>query len=245
MSELKLSVVVPAFNEEKLIANSLAVLCASIKAAGYADSQWELLVCDNASNDTTAQLAAAAGASVVYEPQRQISRARNTGAAAASAPWLLFVDADTTPSAELMRATRGLMERGNCCAGGALVDGAELPFLTRTLLLGAWNTFSRALGLACGAYVFCRREAFTDLGGFSTELYAGEEIDLCWRLRRWGNEHGEKLVIITEPRLRTSMRKLDLYTPAEILMMFARAVLHPTRVLKSRRYLDHWYDGRR
>lgn len=245
MNDITLSVVVPAFNEQKLIANSLAVLRASIEAAGYADSQWELVVCDNASNDSTAQLAVAAGARVVSEPQRQIARARNTGAAAASGQWLLFVDADTTPSAELMRATRIVMEAGNCCAGGALVDGEELPFLTRTLLLGAWNSLSRVLGLACGAYLFCRREAFVELGGFSTQLYAAEELDICWRLRRWGHEHGEKLVIITETRLHTSMRKLDLYTPAELLLMLARAVVNPTRALKSRRYLDHWYDGRR
>ena len=163
----------------------MAVLRASIKAAGYADHEWELIVCDNASEDGTATFAASAGATVVYEPQRQIARARNSGAAAASGPWLLFVDADTTPSARLLHATRRLMESGNCCAGGALIDGAELTFLTR-ILLGTWNAFSRTLGLACGAYIFCRREAFVDLGGFSTQLHAAEELDICARLRRLG-----------------------------------------------------------
>jgi hypothetical protein len=61
----------------------------------------------------------------------------------------------------------------------------------------------------------------------------------------WGREHGEKLVIITDARLSTSMRKLELYRPAELLLMFALGALNPTRALKSRRYLDHWYDGRR
>lgn len=244
MSELKLSVIVPAFNEEKLIAGSLAAIKDSVSAAGFTPSQWELRVCDNASDDATALLAAAAGAVVVQEPQRQIARARNAGAAGASGEWLLFVDADTWPSSALLGATRQLMASGTCCGGGALVDGGALPFFSRGLV-GLWNTLSRTAGLACGAYVFCRRSAFVELGGFSTELYAAEEIDISWRLRKWGRAHGQKLVIVTDARLTTSMRKLQLYSPKELLVMGLRGLLHPTRVLKSRQFLDHWYDGRR
>jgi glycosyltransferase involved in cell wall biosynthesis len=244
MSELKLSVIVPAFNEEKLIAASLAAIRDGVRAAGFTDAQWELRVCDNASRDGTARIAAAAGAIVVHEPQRQIARARNTGAAGASGEWLIFVDADTTPSAALMRATRSLMETGHCCGGGALVDGSELAPATR-MLVGGWNAYSRIFGVFCGAFVFCRRKAFVDLGGFNTELYAAEELDLSTRLREWGHQHGEQLVIITGARLNTSMRKLDLYTPCEILCTLARAALNPTTAFKSRQFLDHWYDGRR
>lgn len=244
MSELRLSVVVPAFNEEKLIAQTLASIRSSVQAAGFEDSQWELRVCDNASDDRTAQLAALAGAVVVYEPQRQIARARNGGAAHASGEWLLFVDADTTLSADLVCRTRELMEDGRYCGGGAIIDVGELRFVTRMLVEG-WNTLSRSAGLACGAFVFCRRQAFVEVGGFNTELYAAEELDLSWRLRRWGRQHQQKMMIISKPRLTTSMRKLDLYTPWEMLRMFLRAALNPSRALKSRRFLGHWYDGRR
>src|SRR6185369_12224787 len=98
-SRLKLSVVVPAFNEERLLVATLD----SIKAAaqGLGDWNWELVVCDNNSTDRTAEVARAAGAKVVFEPHNQISRARNTGAAAATGEWLLFVDADSTPSRAL------------------------------------------------------------------------------------------------------------------------------------------------
>ena len=244
MGELKLSVIVPAFNEEKLIASSLAAICEGLRGAGFADSEWELRVCDNASTDDTAKIAAHAGAVVVYEAERQIARARNTGAAAASGEWLLFVDADTTPSLELMRATRSLMQAGGCCGGGALVDSRGLT-LTTQVLIGGWNTVSRAFGVFCGAFVFCRRTAFTALGGFDSELYAAEELDFSSRLREWGERHGEELIIISDARLNTSMRKLDLYTPCEMLRTLAQAALHPTRIFRSRQFLDHWYDGRR
>src|SRR6266404_2621669 len=106
---MKISVVVPAYNEEKLITDCLR----SIRAAGAAFNEpaaesrgtchasLELIVCDNNSTDRTAELARAEGAMVVFEPVNQIGRARNTGAAAATGDWLIFIDADSQPSREL------------------------------------------------------------------------------------------------------------------------------------------------
>ena len=62
----------------------------------------ELIVCDNNSTDRTAEIARNAGARVVFEPVNQIARARNRGAAAATGDWLIFVDADSHPSAGLV-----------------------------------------------------------------------------------------------------------------------------------------------
>ena len=98
---MKVSVVVPAFNEERLLAGSLAVIREAMIA--FAKEGWmrELIVCDNNSTDRTAEIAAAAGARFVFEPVNQISRARNAGAAQATGEWLLFVDADSYPTREL------------------------------------------------------------------------------------------------------------------------------------------------
>jgi len=49
---------------------------------------------------------------VVFEPHNQISRARNRGAAAATGQWLLFVDADSTPSPELLADLREAIDSG-------------------------------------------------------------------------------------------------------------------------------------
>src|SRR4051812_2646922 len=114
---MKISVVVPAFNEEKLLGESLRAIREAMRVLGDA----ELIVCDNNSTDRTAEIAREAGAKVVFEPVNQISRARNAGAKAASGDWLVFVDADSQPSALLFAEMKQAMEAGDCLAGGATV----------------------------------------------------------------------------------------------------------------------------
>lgn len=202
-----------------------------------------MIVCDNASTDGTARIAREHGAEVVQESHRQIARARNSGAKVARGRYLLFVDADTWPSAGLIRETVRLLDSG-VVGGGTVVSAAGLPAHARAMV-ALWNLIARTGRLACGAYLFCETRAFRELGGFSNELYAAEEIDLSRRLSRWARARGRSVRIITSHPLHTSMRKLDLYSPRELARMVLGGLAHPLRMLKDRRYLDAWYDGRR
>ena len=58
---MKLSIVVPAFNEERLLTQTLRHIHAAIRV--FSNSGWssELIVCDNNSTDRTAEIASAAG----------------------------------------------------------------------------------------------------------------------------------------------------------------------------------------
>src|SRR5881397_2729601 len=95
---------------------------AALPAFTGAGFEPELIVCDNNSTDRTAELARAAGATVVFESVNQIARARNTGAAAASGEWLLFIDADSRPSAELFAEAADQIQSGRCLAGGSTIE---------------------------------------------------------------------------------------------------------------------------
>jgi glycosyltransferase involved in cell wall biosynthesis len=231
---VKLSVIVPAFNEEKLLGATLASIH---DAASGMDA--ELIVCDNNSTDRTAEIATQAGARVVFEPMNQISRARNAGAAAASGDWLVFVDADSFPDRALFAELAEAIASGRYIGGGATVRFDEADRAARGAI-AVWNAISRTMRWAAGSFVFCEAGAFRALGGFSTELYASEEIDFSRRLKRRG-----RMTILHRHPLRTSGRKVRLYSKAEYLKLLAKVVLSGGRSLRSRDECFAWYDGRR
>jgi glycosyltransferase involved in cell wall biosynthesis len=241
---MKVSVIVPAYNEERLLAGSLAATRDAMRAFGEAGWESELIVCDNNSTDRTAEIARAAGAMVVFEPQNQIARARNAGAAQASGDWLLFVDADSYPSIELLRDTVAAIGSGRCLAGGATqaTDSRDATFRWSMAL---WNRLSRAARWGAGAFIFCEARAFRELGGFSEELYASEEIDLFRRLKRRARRDGRAIVILHRHPLRTSDRKWRLYTAGEFFRFLLKLLFFGHRTVRDRSACHAWYDGRR
>jgi glycosyltransferase involved in cell wall biosynthesis len=240
---MKISVIVPAYNEEKILRASLAAIRKAAEAfAGLA--QWELIVCDNNSTDRTAEIAHTAGANVIFEPINQISRARNRGASVATGDWLIFVDADSFPTRELFARTLQRMLDPRCAGGGCLLRLDETEAMSG-LLLNFWNLSSRILHWAAGSFVFCDARLFRELNGFSERLFASEEIDFCRRLKRLARAQRRRLTIITDARLVTSARKMHLYTKSEHLWFLLKAGLRPGRILTSREQCAIWYNGRR
>jgi len=241
---VKISIVVPAFNEERLIGASLAQIKSAAGAFSKIGWETELIVCDNNSTDRTAEIARAAGARVVFEPVNQIARARNTGAAVATGGWLIFVDADSHPSMELFADVAEQIVSGKCLAGGATVQMDETKFALR-VVIALWNWTSRLKKWMSGAFIFVETAAFRQIGGFSHELFATEEIDLSQRLKKLARGQGRSVVILHRHPLMTSARKVKLYTSLEILGLIVRVIFNPRRAVRSRADAFYWYDGRR
>ena len=241
---MKISVIVPAFNEEKFIARSLRKITAATDAFSSLGWESEIIVCDNNSTDRTAEKARAAGAIVVFEPLNQISRARNRGASAATGDWLVFIDADSYPSRELFADLAAAIQGGHCLGGGATVRMDRAAGWTK-LFTAVWNMISRMKRWAAGSFVFCETKAFRELGGFSEEYYAAEEIEFSERLKRLAVERKEKLLILHRHPLVTSARKAHLYSLCEHLGMLLKTLRHRGQNLKDRAKCTLWYDGRR
>ncbi len=241
---MKISVVVPAFNEERLLATTLAQINRARAAFDPAGFTSELIVCDNNSTDRTAEIGRAAGATVVFEPINQIGRARNCGAAAATGDWLLFIDADSQPSAELFTDVAETIQSGRCLAGGSVIrlDGTHrgAQFLTR-----GWNWVSRLRRLLAGSFIFVETAAFRKIGGFNPEFFTGEELDLSQRLRAVARGTGREIIILHRHPLLTSDRKVRLYSARELFSFMVRAALRPKRIMKDKAACYAWYDGRR
>jgi glycosyltransferase involved in cell wall biosynthesis len=241
---MRISVVVPAFNEEQGIAASLRSIRQAMTA--FDDVRWsaELIVSDNNSTDRTADIAREEGAQVVSEPINQISRARNTGAARATGDWLIFVDADSSPSRELFIDVVRAIQDGRCIAGGSTVC-FDHPAPAVAFLGWSWNTISRLTQWAAGSFIFCEADVFREAGGFSQELYAAEEIDLFRRLKRVARRSGRTIVILSRHPLQTSGRKARLYTSRDMLRFIGRTIVQRGRTLRSAEECFSWYDGRR
>jgi glycosyltransferase involved in cell wall biosynthesis len=241
---LKISIVIPAFNEAKLISATLSQINASREAFHTLGWASECIVCDNNSTDQTGEIARAAGATVVFEPINQIARARNTGAAAATGDWLIFVDADSLASVELFAEVAEVIKSGRAIAGGATVD-LEGDYKLAKRMIGVWNCVSRSLKWVAGSFIFCETRAFRKIGGFSSELFVTEEIDLSKRLKKLAKEEQKKIVILHKHPLKTSARKMHLYSAREHGAFMLRCVFSGGGVFHNRAACHPWYDGRR
>lgn len=237
--QFQTSVIIPAYNEEKHIEAVIASVRAAFLACG--ENGYEVIVCNNNSKDATGPLAEAAGAKVVFEPHNQIARARNAAAAEASGEWLIFIDADSQLSEELLRETFRRMRSGKSGGGGAIVsfERSDLPWHV-LVGLGFWNRLSRAMNWAAGSYVFCRSEAWLDTGGFWEEWYAGEEIPFSRRLKKWCRQRGLRFRVIGTTPLITSARKVDGYSVWQLVRLLIR--LAWPGALRRRDSCDYWYD---
>ena len=233
-SRPELSVVIPAFNEATALPGTLDAVRAALAPLPVPG---EVIVVDNRSTDGTAEVARSHGAdAVVHEPINQIARARNAGAASATGAMLVFVDADTHPSAELLRASVDAMKNG-AVGGGAVVAFDRRVGLMPRALLWTWNTLSRNRRWAAGCYVFATRAAFDAVGGFGARDFAGEEVAFSQRLRRWAGRR-EAFVILESPSVVTSARKIHRW-PKVLPVILLMGLIPWTRRL--RRLCGWWY----
>lgn len=243
---MHVSLIVPAFNEARLLPDSLDHLQQA--AAVLHERGWttELIVCDNNSTDATAAVAAAAGARVVFEPINQISRARNRGATVATGDWLWFIDADSRPSRELFHRTADEIARGKVVAVGTTLEFENTPWHFRAVA-GLWKLWSLLWSHLAGSFVVVDAAAFRALEGFSTEYFVGEELDLSVRLARWGRAQRprRRVRVLRGVPLLTSGRKARLYSTRENLRFLGRMLLFPFATMKRRDACFIWYDGRR
>jgi glycosyltransferase involved in cell wall biosynthesis len=216
---VRTSFLIPAYNEEKFVGRAVNSVHRAAASCGVAPH--EIIVCDNASTDATAAVAAGAGARVVSQPHRQIARARNTAAAASSGEWLVWLDADALLTEAVLAATLEALATGRVCGGGARVEleGEKLDRAARCAVAG-WNWIASSCRLAAGSYFFALREGWSATGGFNQSVYAGEEIGFARSLKRWGRARGLCFEVLLHP-VPSSARKLRQFTVRQTLWQMA------------------------
>ena len=122
----EISVIIPAMNEEKYIGFPLK---------GFRNQSFrnfEVIVVDGGSKDDTVKISKRYGAKVLVERKKGISPARNRGAEAAKGEILVFLDADTKPSRNLLAVYRKVFaDKGVIAATGPILPLEDAGFRIR------------------------------------------------------------------------------------------------------------------
>jgi glycosyltransferase involved in cell wall biosynthesis len=230
-----LSVIIPAFNEERFLPQTLGHLRQAIEHAGFVPNQdVEILVVDNASTDRTAEVAVGFGAKVISVPEHNIGRVRNVGASAASGEILVFLDADTLVPEKLLSRIIEVMKEPACLGGAVDMDYQPARFLIR-LYLRMWRLIGLTFGMAQGALQFCRRDTFVALKGYDESIYMGEDVDYFWRLSKFAKARGQHIQFIKDLQVVPSCRRFDQWSTMRILIQ-----TNPFTITLFRHYKAAW-----
>jgi glycosyltransferase involved in cell wall biosynthesis len=234
---MKLSIIIPAYNEEKYLARTLGA--AQEALAPIASS--EIIVVDNHSTDGTRLVAARFGVRVVTEHERNISKVRNTGAGNAAGHVYVFIDADTLVMPDLFEKILQIMNDDNCLGGSVDVRYAKADRKWTKYYLMCWQFLGRLLNMRQGAAQFCRCEIFAELGGYDESIFMGEDIEFQWRLSKLARRRESYTAFIENPRVVTSARRFDRMGLWKTLLF-----THPITILLARRTRSawkHWYEN--
>jgi glycosyltransferase involved in cell wall biosynthesis len=206
---MSISVVIPAFNEEAYLGPTLASLNrAKASLEIQAGLTAKIIVVDNDSDDSTADVARAWGAAVATEKQHNVAKVRNCGARLSSGDVLIFLDADTVVPDELLSRIVAAMSDPSCY-GGAVDPDYQPKKVTVKVYLQFWGILGRLMGMAQGSTQFCRRDVFFALNGYDENLFMGEDVDFYWRLKRLAKRQNGRVVLIEDLRVIPSTRRFD------------------------------------
>ncbi len=167
------SVIIPAFNEEQHIANTLQALMLN-------GNELEVIVVDNGSTDQTAAIANRSGAEVIDFPEGTIAAVRNRGVKAASGDVLVFIDADIRVAHDWHEKLRAVIKKLR--AAPMMVTGSRVQSTEKDNWLHRY-WFSELTSYSApyinSGHLITTRQLFDQVQGFSEALETAEDYDFC------------------------------------------------------------------
>jgi glycosyltransferase involved in cell wall biosynthesis len=196
----RVSVVIPAYNEEKYLPQALS----SLRQQSHKD--FELLVVDNNSTDATKDIARKFGATVITEDRQGYVYALSRGLREAKGDVVAVMDADTRafPSwvatiqklfvdQEVVAATGAIRTSQLFSLGHFLIDGLYSLFLLLNFCIGKPHL--------SGFNFAVRREALEKAGGMNVQFTMSPDVDLGLRMKQYGKVvYAHSMVVLCSTR---------------------------------------------
>ena len=243
-SDVRFSVVIPAYNEAELLPRLLNTLAEAKRRYAGGAARVEVIVADNASTDSTAALAEQHGCRVARVGKRMIAAARNGGARVAEGEVLCFVDADMQVHPETFNVIDRALSRGNAVAGATGVTSERwspgIVFTWAAMMPAVWLS-----GMDTGV-VFCRRADFEAIGGYREDRLYAEDVMFLLALKKLGRKSGRRLVRPRGAKAIVSARKFDKHGDWHMLFSLGgicvNQLIAPRKAERAAR--AYWYQGR-
>jgi len=211
---VRASVIIPAYNAAATLAECLEA------CQRQTHPDFEIIVADDGSTDTTPEIAQRLGVRYVRQENRGPAAARNMGARRASGEVLVFTDSDCVPETDwLEKLLSGFTDASVVGVGGSYGIRNDSSLLARIIheeIVLRHHRFRDRVDYLGSFNVAYRREAFEAAEGFDESFAqaSGEDNDLAYRLHdnggtlrfvaaaRVAHYHPTRLL----PYLRTQMR---------------------------------------
>lgn len=169
-----LSVIIPAFNEEKYIAETISSVRKQLVPH-------EVIVVCNGCTDNTEKVTKKLADKVIVLKSRGVSRARNAGAKEAKYDMLVFLDADTVLSSRVFQAI--MKKRGYGVARGWTKSGKVKDYVF------FFFKFTTQIFKSSSGLIFTSKNIFYRAGGFNEKLSKFEDGKFLRRAGKFGSFH--------------------------------------------------------
>lgn len=225
-----ISVVVPAYNEEKYITACLE----SLKAQTYPKDKFEIIVELSGGNDKTKEIAESFGTKIINTGTKKgVSAARQNGSTAATGEIMAQTDADSIVTKDWLEKINHYLQDPEVVGVTGPVEFTNTnwfykalakifyPFYLKTMFFFGQKVFS-------GMNFAIKKETFEKIGGFNTNLRSSEDVDLGKRAAKVG-----KIVYAPDMLVFTSARRIEKsplgFLGHHVINFFYYLVLHRSR----------------
>lgn len=208
---MKISIIIPALNEEKYIEETLT----SIKESDFKD--YETIVVANGCTDNTVDKARKLADKIIVLEERHVSKARNIGAKNAKGDLLVFLDADTHLTKDTLNKISEF--KGNFV--GTCKARPDINKLKAKLLMSIksklwWTIWTNGI-------IFCNKETFHNSQGFDENLKKGEDGNFI----RKAKKHSKYL--LANSYVINSMRRFEKWGYLYLEYFWIKEKIYPSK----------------